>query len=402
MNNFKPNPREIKAELNARLFSEMMRGMWLTLGFSLLVVLIISYVLINVEKNLWSWGWLVVSLMVAGLRFFVLLLHHRAKFPPSTLIPYSYAVTFISGMVWASLACFYNLDHPLVLQLMLLMVLGGIPLISLSTHGNMVVSHILFSLPAMVALNYWALFKTPDYSFTFFFMTLFYTFLVYTASFRFYNRIKDSFAMNLENVALVKALQERQTQLENLAYVDSLTELNNRRYFTVSSELALENIYRKNARLYFFLVDADKFKHINDHYGHETGDSVLKHIADCLKASVESFNQNPLYEQGQVAESARLGGDEFIISFVVLDTEFDIESIAGKLLDKIHQPIEISGKVIYPQVSIGISEAPRQARDVSSLLRLADKAMYQAKKHGGDQVFYCHSSELPTGTTTES
>lgn len=121
-----------------------------------------------------------------------------------------------------------------------------------------------------------------------------------------------------------------------------------------------------------------------------------------MKASVESFNQNPLYEQGQVAESARLGGDEFIIRFVVLDTEFDIESIAGKLLDKIHQPIEISGKVIYPQVSIGISEAPRQARDISSLLRLADKAMYQAKKHGGDQVFYCHSSELPTGTTTES
>ncbi|BBN59556.1 GGDEF domain-containing protein [Hydrogenovibrio marinus] len=399
MDNFKPNPREVKTELNARLFSEMMRGMWLTLSFSILVVLIISYVLVNVDKSIWPWVWLIISLIVISLRFYLLWLHYRAKFPPRTLIPYSYGITFLSGIVWACMSCFYSLDHPLVMQLMLLMVLGGMPLISLSTHGNMVMSHILFSLPSMLALNYWALFKTPDYSLIFFVMTLFYTFLVYTASFQFYKRIKDSFAMNLENAALVKALQERQAQLESLAYVDSLTELNNRRYFTVSAELALETIFRKKAKLFFFLVDADKFKHINDHYGHETGDRVLKHVADCLKEIVEGFNKNPLYEQGQVAESARLGGDEFIISFVVLDAEFDIESIAGKLLDKIHQPIEITGKVIYPQVSIGISEAPRQARDVSSLLRLADKAMYQAKKHGGDQVFYCHSSELPSEKT---
>lgn len=337
--------------------------------------------------------WFALGVTVFVLRAYILYLYKIKKRSARTLIPYSYGLAFISGVIWAGLSLFYHEDHPLVLQLMLLMILGGMPLISLSTHGNMILSHVLFSLPSMLALNYWALFKTPAFTFTFFAMTLVYTFLVYSASFRFYRRIKDSFAMNIENESLVQALQERQSQLESLAYVDSLTELNNRRYFTVSAELSLETIYRKKAKLYFFLVDSDKFKHINDYYGHESGDEVLKHIANCLKDSAAAFNENDLYEQGQVAEAARLGGDEFIISYVVLDKDFDIESTANNLLNKIHQPIEVNEKIIYPQASIGISEAPRQAQDVSSLLRLADKAMYQAKKRGGDQVFYCVSIE---------
>lgn len=392
----------LNAQVNERLFNELMNEMLVTLVFSVFVAFLVVYVLFHIEPATWVGVWFVSNLVVVALRFYIVYLYRTKKRNVSRLKIYNYALTFTAGAIWASLIFFYDVDHPLVMQLMLLMILGGMPIVSLSTHSHLLPSFLLFSFPSIVALNYWAAFETPDYTFSFVAMTLIYTFLVYSTSFRFHQRIKNSYATNLENESLVNALKDRQIQLESLAYIDSLTELNNRRYFTASSELALETIYQKNARLFFFLVDSDKFKHINDYYGHESGDIVLKHIANCLGESVNEFNQNTLFELGQVAEAARLGGDEFIISYVVLDKDFDIESTANALLNKIHQPIEVADKVIYPQVSIGISEAPKQAVDVSSLLRLADKAMYRAKKRGGDQIFYCLSTAMPTEKPTDN
>ncbi|WP_024851041.1 GGDEF domain-containing protein [Hydrogenovibrio kuenenii] len=401
MANGTSEPR-LDLQVNERMFDELMSGMLVTLVFGVFTAFLIVHALLHVAPTAWVFAWLFVNLGIAALRFYILYLYRSKKYKMPSLKIYNYMLTLAAGLVWASLIFFYNLDQPLVMQLMLLMVLGGMPIVSLSTHSHLLMSFLFFSFPSIIALNYWALFETPDLSLNFVVMTLIYTFLVYSTSLRFHNRIKKSYLTNLENESLVQALKNRQVQLENLAYLDPLTELNNRRYFTVSSELALEAIYHKKARLFFFLVDSDKFKHINDHYGHETGDMVLKHIANCLRHSVESFNENNLYEQGQVAEAARLGGDEFIISYVVLDKDFDIENTANALLSKIHQPLEVADKIIYPQASIGVSEAPKQALDVSGLLRLADKAMYQAKKRGGDQVFYCLSTEMPPEKPTDA
>lgn len=385
---------EIHKQLEIRLLDAHLSSQYITLTFSILVSSIISYVIYQITSSFLIAVWFITNISISFLRFYLAKFHRNQNLSIHKIKFYPYSVSLLAGLSWAALSLFYNDTTPTSLQLLLLMVLGGLPIGSLSAYSHLLPSFVLFSLPIVFVLNYWAIYHTPEFITSFSLMMILFTLLIYITAYRFHQKIRATFLANIENEALVEKLQKRQEQLETLAYVDPLTELSNRRYFTVSSELALGTIHRKNAKLYFLLIDADQFKHINDQYGHEAGDHVLKHIADCLQETSEKFNRNALFEYGQTSEAARLGGDEFIMSFVVLDKDLHIEPLANQLLEKIHQSIEFNNKIIHPKVSIGISEAPRQAEELSTLLRLADKAMYQAKKHGGDQVFHCHSTDF--------
>ena len=148
---------------------------------------------------------------------------------------------------------------------------------------------------------------------------------------------------------------------------DPLTGLANRR--GVLSKL--EAAFKRNQPLAMFYIDLDKFKPVNDQYGHEMGDAVLIKVAELMTACVR--------ENDTVA---RLGGDEFIIVFYGLNDKALIEERAKKVLDILNEPMWVNNTRIKIGGSIGITVAPQDGASVESLMQAADETMYAVKKAG--------------------
>jgi diguanylate cyclase (GGDEF)-like protein len=172
-----------------------------------------------------------------------------------------------------------------------------------------------------------------------------------------------------------------QTQIKHLALYDSLTGLVNRSLFIDRLSLIFEVGKRYQSPFSLAYLDLDHFKQINDQYGHEAGDFVLKKVADKLKSLVRSSDT-----------VARLGGDEFAI---ILDhTNFEQATlIAEKLLTSLSMDLSWRGSHITVSPSLGISTYPSQARTYTDLMREADIALYRSKKIGRS-VFSFYDSQL--------
>ena len=169
---------------------------------------------------------------------------------------------------------------------------------------------------------------------------------------------------------------QRQSTLEALA--DPLTGLANRRALERIVELGLRYAQRERRPVTVAVLDLDKFKKINDVHGHETGDSVLQLVASGLR----QFAQRPL------DCIARLGGDEFVIFWFDLDLDH-----AGRLSRELvanvgERPLKLpAGASIQPKISLGAcSGIPHAGTTLDELLRLADRALYQAKHESGNRA----------------
>ena len=126
------------------------------------------------------------------------------------------------------------------------------------------------------------------------------------------------------------------------------------------------------------LIDMDGFKWINDSLGHQAGDRVLVE----LSRRIDSHSRISEIVAHAPFGAARIGGDEFIVLYYP-DRETVIEQMADRILGEVMDPMRLVGRDYTPRVSIGIALAPQQADTLDGLLRLADTAMYQAKRDGG-------------------
>ncbi|NBV54712.1 MAG: GGDEF domain-containing protein [Proteobacteria bacterium] len=151
------------------------------------------------------------------------------------------------------------------------------------------------------------------------------------------------------------------------ANTDPLTGLANRRGILQK----LDNAFKRNQPLALFYLDLDKFKPVNDQYGHEMGDAVLKKVAELFLACVRDNDT-----------VARLGGDEFLIAFYGLTDKALIEERAKKVLELINEPIWVNDVRIKLGASIGITVAPQDGATVEALMHAADETMYAVKKAG--------------------
>lgn len=170
--------------------------------------------------------------------------------------------------------------------------------------------------------------------------------------------------------------QQRLSTLEALA--DPLTGLANRRALERIVEIGLRYARRERRAVTVAVLDLDKFKSINDLYGHEVGDSVLQLVADGLR----QFAQRPL------DCIARLGGDEFVIFWFDLDLE-QAGRLGRELVASVGtRPLQLpAGVTIQPKLSLGAcSGIPHGATNLDELLRLADRALYQAKHDSGNRA----------------
>jgi len=290
----------------------------------------------------------------------------------------------LSGLSWASIALFFSSDLPVTIQLFILILLVGLPVSSLSTNANHMWVFFAFALPIFVALVY-SSFKIEDNNLYFFLMAWVHIAITFITSFRLNRTMQENVRSHLLNQELVEEVTRVNLELEDLAYFDPLTRLHNRRSFKESAEKQLKTLHGQSEPLILFMVDVDKFKFVNDNYGHEAGDILLQHIANSIQIS---FEQRPDIEISSL-EISRLGGDEFIVMLRASNKESMLKQIAENMLTYIHTEIRFGNELYQPQVSIGIATTNVKASSISMLLKQADTAMYKAKHSGGNNYFIC-------------
>lgn len=176
---------------------------------------------------------------------------------------------------------------------------------------------------------------------------------------------------------IAAAIERKQmlARLERIALYDQLTHLPNRALFYDRMQTALAHAKRESSYLSLLYLDLDKFKWVNDTWGHSIGDILLQLTAQRILTCVRSTDT-----------VARLGGDEFVVLLERSDSAHNIMLVAQKILQALNQPFELADESIYIIPSIGVALYPEHGLDESQLLSCADAAMYKAKKKGGNRI----------------
>lgn len=194
------------------------------------------------------------------------------------------------------------------------------------------------------------------------------------------NRIGDAADPNHRYIGVfsdISNIKQTEKELERMAYYDPLTGLPNRTLFQERLKHEILSTRRHKGRLALLFLDLDRFKHVNDSFGHSVGDELLKVIADRLTAEVR--------ENDTVT---RLGGDEFTVIVSELSDIDSATALVERMLKRIQEPIELVGQQLHVGASIGIALYPDDGEDAETLLRHADMAMYQAKDQGRNAFHY--------------
>jgi diguanylate cyclase (GGDEF)-like protein len=167
----------------------------------------------------------------------------------------------------------------------------------------------------------------------------------------------------------------KQKQLFDLAHFDQLTGLPNRTLLLDRLSQAISASSRASRRISLLFIDLDEFKPVNDTYGHNTGDRLLREVAERLMSCLR---------EGDTA--ARLGGDEFVVMLPESDLDRAL-AVANRILGRLKAPYELGKKTISNiAASIGIAEYPTHAEGLDALLAAADNTMYAAKKSGKGRI----------------
>jgi diguanylate cyclase (GGDEF)-like protein/PAS domain S-box-containing protein len=169
----------------------------------------------------------------------------------------------------------------------------------------------------------------------------------------------------------ITAIKEHQGQLERIAHYDMLTSLPNRTLLADRLTQSMKHSQRQQSLLVVAFVDLDRFKKINDTYGHIVGDELLIVVSSRMKEALR--NEDTL---------ARIGGDEFVAVIENIQTMADCEPILERLLLAASDPVVVGGVRLEVSASIGVSIYPQDGVDADQLMRHADQAMYVAKQQG--------------------
>ncbi len=194
----------------------------------------------------------------------------------------------------------------------------------------------------------------------------------------FLTRAQPCFSEDLRVVRLIGTdtditdLKYAEMHIEHMATHDFLTGLPNRVLLMDRIALALAQARRSRSQVALLFVDLDGFKPVNDTFGHDAGDEVLRQIAQRLQRGFRATDT-----------IARFGGDEFVVILTQVNQIQDIRLMAGKILGQVEEPIELDeGQTVCVSASIGISLYPADGDTTEQLVKAADSAMYTAKRAG--------------------
>lgn len=188
---------------------------------------------------------------------------------------------------------------------------------------------------------------------------------------------------------LERVTRESTAEIKRIAFTDNLSGLANRRLIVETLDRALEGLDPKREQLAIIFIDLDNFKPVNDLFGHETGDALIKAVS---KGLLSVIGQKELTQDDMdsvpidVPMAARIGGDEFLIMLPRLKSKQEAEAVAQSILELLTEPFHCNGHQCNIGASLGISLYPDgaadQADDAAAIVDKADMAMYEAKKNG--------------------
>lgn len=181
-----------------------------------------------------------------------------------------------------------------------------------------------------------------------------------------------------------EALADANERLRALALKDPLTGLANRAALKQQLDLALRRAQRRQEPLALMLIDLDGFKPINDRYGHEVGDTILREVAERLRFCARETDL-----------PARLGGDEFVLVCESVKNRQDARVLAQRVLETLNRPSEAVPGQLCVGASIGVSIAQGDDIGGGALIRAADLAMYRAKASGSNRICLADETESP-------
>ncbi|MGD9390464.1 MAG: diguanylate cyclase [Thioalkalispiraceae bacterium] len=313
--------------------------------------------------------WLLVMVVISLIR-----LSFTVKFIKSTLSEQDiidkwgtgYVLgTLVSGITWGMLAFFYDPTWPAPYQVILFVVYTGITAGAFNTNTPLFIAFPAFYLPPVACLMVVMLKQRGEGFHELAALFMIYIILMYLSAIKFHNRLAKSLQIRFEN--------------EQLADMDELTGLYNRR--SMDKYLASEwnRHYRSQKPLSLLFIDIDFFKQYNDTHGHAGGDQCLVEVSQLLKNNVQRSSDMV----------ARFGGEEFAV--ILPETgEADAMQVAEKIhsgLTQLQIPHESSPVAAHVTMSVGVATmVPEQTDNSNLLLKMADEALYQAKNTGRDRV----------------
>lgn len=187
----------------------------------------------------------------------------------------------------------------------------------------------------------------------------------------------DKQLLQFVSTQVAAAIERKQIEarLSHMARYDHLTELPNRALFRDRLENALARARRDKERVAILYLDLDRFKEINDRFGHAAGDQLLREVGHRLATCVRESDT-----------VGRLGGDEFAVLLPRIGQPDDAMAVAEKIRRELRRPIALDDRAVTVAGSIGIALYPDHGERESDLLKLADDAMYAAKRRGGNRL----------------
>ena len=165
-----------------------------------------------------------------------------------------------------------------------------------------------------------------------------------------------------------------------MAQYDALTKLPNRALFGDRLQQIFSIVKRTHEHFGLMYIDLDKFKPVNDTYGHEAGDALLKQAANRMQSCVRESDT-----------VARIGGDEFVVLLASLKYDEDAQEIGEKIRHALNLPFPIAGNTLHISSSIGVAIYPAHGDNEKDLIKNADLAMYYAKENGRNNVTIYHA-----------
>jgi diguanylate cyclase (GGDEF)-like protein len=191
-------------------------------------------------------------------------------------------------------------------------------------------------------------------------------------------------AMAQEQQKTQAKLIEKESRIHHLAHHDPLTNLPNRVLFHDRLEQMMIKAHRTSRQVALLFLDLDRFQQVNKTLGHDTGDQLLKIVANRLQSAIRKSDT-----------VVRMGGDEFAVILDDIKNQQDVSFVAGKILQSLAEVITVGEYELYTTTSIGISLFPDDSEEVEGLMRCAETAMYRVKD-GGKNSYQYYTANMNT------
>ena len=291
------------------------------------------------------------------------------------VLAYSLFIVFSSLLIYS----YYN--NPLMFNIDAWFMVLGLPMFLIFGFYITISLSILFML-TMSVINYYFIqsdLQNLVYGFVPIFVSIWFIH-IYEARLQHYVNLLKRSNQTLEETVKkrTKVLEDQRNILNHQAHYDALTNLPNRVMFQKEIQEVMNHARKTKNNFALLFIDLDQFKKINDSYGHDTGDQVIRIAATRIKKAIQKNDR-----------LARLGGDEFTILVEGYTYTKDLEYYAQKIIDTIQEPIIIGNTTMFISCSIGISLYPDDTTSYQDMIKYADTAMYKAKElKRGQYTFY--------------